>query len=633
MRGLAKGWSFRRLAPRCLAALALSTCVGKIVVSNDVICETPGATCRTGPTVVGGAPGTVYVDRHESFMERMRSMHRRMSWKHNTNHHDKMYWDLPPYWLPNHGYYQTTWRQGACSYPQELCPSPPFSVMEGKPRPVDSPDSSLLPLPEPHPVDSDYSPPLAPDAVPMPPNRSLPNEFPVPAQPNGPSGENPGPGAAQPNPFLPPRSLSGLRIGLRFEDEELAPEAPDAPETRPAATPSGRLVDVRPAAKTPRPKAPAAPEPEIAAGVRNIAPPAPDEAFETPQSLWNPRTQQAMAPEDPGARLSIDDADWQFPSERVVTPTTGAAARRIVPPVIEELPPPPASPRSLPAELPAKSAQESPPARATTSSALAPIGDADLADLPSTLQLTPETIDERGTPHVAAPTSIAKSAATPLPVEQPRSAEPPAAIAAAVPTYAATPASFPSAPKRVSGDAPSLTPIIATRFAAKPRPETLPCLGSRIMPEPVLASPLQSQLASAIPTTSRQTAQSPLRLTSSEQPGRVRFDDDEDAAESGPTSPVRPAARRVPEARTAAEQFGVDQANSTRLPQRAASAPPMAIPQDEPAGLIELDLDEPETPKESEPQAPNPLPFLTSGDKAADSSELGALLHLDDFED
>jgi hypothetical protein len=102
---------------------------------------------------------------NETFLERFKSIHRRISWKKSTSHCGLMHRDNPPYWLPNYGYYQTNWRSGAAVFPAEYCEPALVTVCGPAIAPVVEP---IPPTPD---ESSSYSPPtggpqLAPEPVP-----------------------------------------------------------------------------------------------------------------------------------------------------------------------------------------------------------------------------------------------------------------------------------------------------------------------------------------------------------------------------------------------------------------------------------------------------------------------------------
>ncbi|HVJ85835.1 MAG TPA: hypothetical protein VM452_09345 [Caulifigura sp.] len=118
-----------------------------------------GPACPSPPTA-GPIPHVAPLEcRHETFVERFRSFHRRCSWKKSVGHGDKMFWDASPYWIPNYGYHPTSWRRGACE--AGLDPYAPVCTVEGfigQPEPV-------LVEPEPKTGAEEYSPRPKPPVV------------------------------------------------------------------------------------------------------------------------------------------------------------------------------------------------------------------------------------------------------------------------------------------------------------------------------------------------------------------------------------------------------------------------------------------------------------------------------------
>lgn len=121
------------------------------LVTADPLCPSVRPACGPVPFVAPLEP------RHETFVERFRSFHRRWSWKKSTSHCDKMFWDASPYCIPSYGYHPTTWRRGACE--PGLDPyGPACGVFEGF---IAEPGHIRVP-PSPEPVENEYSPPLSP---------------------------------------------------------------------------------------------------------------------------------------------------------------------------------------------------------------------------------------------------------------------------------------------------------------------------------------------------------------------------------------------------------------------------------------------------------------------------------------
>lgn len=132
------------LPTRCgtlLNALLAATCVfiatdrsgARVAVAQDL----PGPTDDPYSLETAECPPAQYIqqrsDRTESFADRWRSIQRRCSWQKSTSDWHRMYWDNEPYWLPNFGYFQTHWRQGASFSPEGYCPPVEISGIEANP--------------------------------------------------------------------------------------------------------------------------------------------------------------------------------------------------------------------------------------------------------------------------------------------------------------------------------------------------------------------------------------------------------------------------------------------------------------------------------------------------------------------
>ena len=119
--------------------------------------------------------------------ERMRTLLRRMSWRHSTSHAHFMYDSCPPLWSPCFGYYETGWRKGeACACP---CPTtshcPPGAnivPVEPQSQMIEQPTLETAPA-TPQPPGIEYLPPVEPmpPVKPVPMRSAEPVPMPIPA--------------------------------------------------------------------------------------------------------------------------------------------------------------------------------------------------------------------------------------------------------------------------------------------------------------------------------------------------------------------------------------------------------------------------------------------------------------------
>jgi hypothetical protein len=210
--------------------------------SEPPVCEPwMGSYAGSTGTATGYMGGPVYEPRHETLMERFRSMRRRFSWRKSTDRTCIMYWDYAPQWLPNFGYHETRWRpmEVLCSY--NNCPLP---------SQCGTLEEVILP-PSPPPQQDTYSPqpalPANPPAEVIPKLEPEPEAEPAPAAPPASAPETPAP-AVVPTPMpAPPREPmpEAPPVPQREPVQEAPPAPPRAVETPPPAASLNRRPRVR----------------------------------------------------------------------------------------------------------------------------------------------------------------------------------------------------------------------------------------------------------------------------------------------------------------------------------------------------------------------------------------------------